>query len=354
MNDLKINATAISIDPESVRQLLDRAVEDNILSAVTNLGNDHAWLEKIETLINQAVVQRTLARLGSIDIASIIKERVDENMVLFRQELLKNFASTGIDDHASTTQLTVMDENTVVENKLTAKDIESVNSVVTKDLVVKGSINVDNASWDVLANEISAKTLRQLNDEFRDLLVEQVRTRIKSHGIDFDEITLDGRYLVKDGELSSAITRSNLEEVGLLKTLRVASTSEFNRTLKVLRGRVGINTEEPDFALSIWDEEVQVAVSKYKNQEAYIGTARPQALNIGVNRDPQITIEVDGTTAIKKLRVAQYQIGHSDTVPNWSGTRGDVIFNNLPTPDNHVFAWVCLGGYKWKVVRALA
>lgn len=354
MNDLKINATAISIDPESLRQLLDRAVEDNILSAVTNLGNDNAWLEKIETLVNQAVVQRTLAKLGSIDIASIVKERVDENMKLFRQELLSNFASTGIDDRATDTQLTVMDDHTVVENKFTAREIESMGSVVTRDLVVKGSINVDNASWDVLANEISAKTLRQIDEEFKEQLIDQVRSRIKSSGIDFDEITMGGRYLVKDGELSAEVTKSNLQELGKLKTVKVESTSEFNNTLKVLRGRVGVNTEEPEAALSVWDEEVSITINKYKNQEAYIGTSRSQALNIGVNKDPQVIIGADGVTAIKKLRVAQYRLGHSDEVPNWSGTRGDVMFNSLPTPDNAVFAWVCLGGYKWKVVRALS
>ena len=48
MSDIKLSATAISIDPESVKQLVDQAVENSILGAVSTLGTDPEWISKID------------------------------------------------------------------------------------------------------------------------------------------------------------------------------------------------------------------------------------------------------------------------------------------------------------------
>ena len=93
--------------------------------------------------------------------------------------------------------------------------------------------------------------------------------------------------------------------------------TSLNETVIVVKKRLGVNTEQPDSALNVWDEEVSVSIGKYKNQEAYFGTNRDQALNIGVNKLPHITIGTDGITSIKKLRVAQYLIGHGIAVPGY-------------------------------------
>lgn len=348
MNDIK--PTAITIDATNIQDLVNQTVEETIISAVEHLSQDPSWLDKIENMINQEVIARTMADLKTVDVSGAIKKHVDENMHIFRRDLVKQFlARTGIDDQATSTQLTVMDEHTVVENKLVANSIQAMDAVLTKDLVVTGTINVDNASWDVLANEISTKTLRQVDEQWKGQLVEQVRNQIQSQGIDFEQVRVGNDYLVNGNRLSSAIS-----EIGPLKRLEVQGRDDNSRSLFVAGNRVGINTQEPESVLSIWDEEVQVTVNKYKNQEAYIGTARSQALNIGVNKDPQIQIGTDGITAIKKLRVAQYRIGHTAEVPNWSGTKGDVMFNANPSVENPVFAWVCLGGFQWKVVRTLS
>jgi hypothetical protein len=316
------------------------------------LGTDPAWLEKIETMINQAVVRRTVATIGSIDINTIIHQRVDENMEKLKVELLANFSSTGIDDKATSCQLTVMDDTTVIENTLTARAARFVESVTVKDLSVTGSINTDNHSWNALAADISAKTLTQLDSDWRDLLISQVADEIKQNGIKFDNVKIDDQPLVAGGQLSKSITRSSLQKLGRLEDLVVLGETSLNETVTVVKQRLGINTEQPDSALNVWDEEVSVSVGKYKNQEAYIGTNRNQSLNFGVNRLPHVTIGTDGVTSINKLRVAQYMIGHGTTVPNYSGTKGDIVFNADPVPGG-AFAWVCLGNFKWKTLRAV-
>ena len=332
------------VDQDKLKQTIDTAVEQTVKLALANLSQDTAWVEKIERMINQAVVHRTLASLGAIDISTVIRSQVDENMRQLRIELLENFSSTGIDDRATNCQLTILDDTTVIENKLTARSAEIVDDFTVKTLIVKGSINTDNRSWDELSTKIKNSAVEQITVELQDQLVDQVKQSIKRDGISISDVKIDDTYLLRDNQLSRKITDTNIQKLGRLKDLTVGET------LTVINSRVGINTENPDSALSIWDEEVCVSIGKYKNQEAYIGTNRSHAISIGVNKIPQIQLSIDGITSIDKLQVGQHRIGHCAELPGWAGTRGDVMFNSAPTPDN-TFAWVCLGGHKWKVIK---
>jgi hypothetical protein len=342
----------ITLDPTTVEQMISQAVEQNILTAIENLGQDPVWLEKIERQVNQAVVDQVVRQFGQIDLNPIIKERVDEHMHLFQQDILKNFISTGIIDQATTRQLTITDDDTVVENQLTAKNLNVAKVAIIEDLVVRGSVNIDNPSWVALANGISEKTLEKLNDEWRSVLTSQVAEQIKTSGIDFDQVTTGGELLIDGNKLSRTITDTNIQSVGTLRTLEVGGEAVFNnQTLSVLNKRIGINTQAPEMALSIWDEEVSIVVGKNKANEAYIGTNRAQAVSIGVNRQSQIELTTDGLTRIKQLQIGVHRVGHADIVPGWSGTKGDLVFNSNPGDDN-VFAWVCLGSYRWKSLKS--
>lgn len=350
MSDLKLAATAITIDPESIKHIVDQAVENSVVSAISTMAQDPAWLDKIERLINQATVQRTVATIGSMDISTIIKQRVDENMERFQKSLLENFSSTGIDDRATQCQLTVMDETTVVENKLTANSAEVVTALTVQDLVVKGSINTDNRSWLALADAISEKTMTKLDQDWKQSVIDATAARIAEQGIDVGQIKVGDTYLVSGNRLGKTITESSLERVGTLKDLKTTGTTALNDTLVVVNDRVGINTAEPESALTVWDEEITIGIGKHQKQEAYVGTTRNQSLSLVVNRQPQITLGTDGETRINRLRVGQFCIGHSAQVPGWSGTRGDIMFNSNPVPGSD-FAWVCLGAFKWKALR---
>ena len=340
------------VDKTTIKQTIDVAVEQLVENSITHLGNDPAWLEKIERQINQAVIDRVVRQFGQIDLNPIIKTRVDENMSIFQQDILKNFVSTGISDQTTSCQLTVMDDTTVVENQLTAKDLEVIGTTTVKNFIVKGSINTDNRSWDELKDHVSELTLKKITDNWKSQLVDQVTEQIKSAGIDFENVTIGGQELVAGSCLSSRVTESNLQRVGNLQSLRVLGEASFNKnTLNVVNKRIGINTEAPEMALSVWDEEVSVVIGKNKAKQAYIGTNRDNSVAIGVNRVPQIELDVDGMTTIKKLRVGLHRISHDVQVPGYSGTRGDIVFNSNPGPSN-VFAWVCLGGHRWQDLKS--
>ena len=346
-----MTSPTITLDPVTVKQMVDHAVEQNITTAIQSLSQDPAWLEKIERQINQTMVDKIITHLSRTDITPIIKQHVEEGMVVFRKDILEKFSSTGIDDRATACQLTVMDETVVIENQLTAKNINVVNTAVMQDLVVTGSVNIDNTSWNQLSDGIADRTLKSLTEEWRKTLVSQVAEHIRQAGIAFDRVTVGGEALLKDHVLSSTITDSSLQKVGVLRDLQVKGETHLNNTVSVMNRRLGINTQTPEMALSVWDEEVSVIIGKHKAKQAYIGTSRDSGVAIGVNRVPHIEIDTDGLTTIKKLRVGLHKISHDSQVPGWSGTRGDLVFNTSPGPDR-VFAWVCLGAHKWQTLKS--
>jgi hypothetical protein len=244
-----------------------------------------------------------------------------------------------------------MDNEVVVENTMTARTLNIIESATIKDLAVIGSINTDNYAWNELRDNITQKTLDKLSAEWRDQLVADVSNQIQKNGINFSEVKIAGHALVSGNSLSHAITASNLQSLGTLKELKVDGMTSLAKTVTVNNRRLGINTENPEMALSVWDEEVTVIAGKFKQDVAYLGTGRLQNLVIGVNRDNTITLDTDGVTTIKKLRVGRHQISHGTDIPNYSGTRGDIVFNANPDINNNVLGWQCLGGFKWKILR---
>jgi len=340
-----------ALDTKTVEKLVLQAVQNNILSVVQNMSQDPVWLAKIEQLINQTVAYETIARIGSMDINTIIKNRVDENIEKFYGLLKQDFSSVGISDQATQNQMTVMDEATVFENNLVANNLTIASGATIQNLAVTGSINTDNHSWNTLADNIAEKAWAKISDDWQSDLVRQVADHIKTNGIEFERVSIGGELLVDGDRLGKIIRETSIETTGVLRSLQVAGVTHLNDTFTVVKKRVGVNTQEPDMALSVWDEEVSLIFGKHKLKEAYIGTSRVQALTLGINRVGQLTIDADGLTTIKKLQVGLHKISHDTQVPGWSGTRGDMVFNASPGPDR-VFAWVCLGSYNWQVLKS--
>ena len=346
----KIPGIAQFVDATVVNAAVATAMEQFIQSTVHKLSQDQEWQIRVERLINQSVIQETLSRLGAIDLGPTIKHYVDENMKTFTESILKNFVSTGIVDQATKCELTVMDDAVVVENSLIANCIEAVDSAKIQNLVVTGSINTHNQAWSAWAADISQQTLAQITTKWNQDLVQQVTNQIQEQGVSFDNVLVGDEKLINNGKLSRAITDSNLQSLGPLKTLQVLGEAHINNTVSVLNKRLGVNTDAPEKALSVWDEEVSLVMGKHKLNQAYIGTNRDQGIVFGVNREPHVEINTNGLTTIKQLQVGLHKISHAAQVPGWSGTKGDIVFNSNLGADR-VFAWVCLGAYKWQPLK---
>lgn len=307
-------------------------------------------------MIEQKIDRILAGRLSEVNLNIQISKHIDAGLERFRAKILQDFKTRGITDLATKNELIIMDDSVVAENQLMSrsllvdKDAEIHGSLTVKTLCLKGSVNTDNTSWNELSNKIAKDTLAKMTDEWRQSLVDQVLALAKTTGIDFNEVRLDGESLVSDTVLNPKITSTSITKTGTLEDLTVEGRASLNETLTVDRRRVGVNTDSPEMALSVWDEEVSIVAGKIENQKAYIGTSRLTSLAIGVNRLPQIEINVDGLTTIKQLRIGRHKIAYEPQVPGYSGTRGEIVFNSDPNPDQP-FAWQCLGGVRWQPLK---
>jgi len=339
------------VDSTKLNSAVDSGIQVLVDTTISNLVVDPAWLNKIEQIVNQNMSQQFLRKLSDLDINSLLVSTIDAGIDRWQDRLKKDFRTQGIVDSAKEIELTVMDGVVVVEHDFVAKNIQVEQDLIVNNLVVSGAINTDNRSWDELKDVISKQVLTAATEQWRQDLIDQVVEQSKTAGINFDSVMIDNQSLIENNTLGTTVVDSHLQSTGTLRSLKVAGAAHFGQTMHVAGRRVGINTQDPEMALAVWDEEVSIIAGKLSKQQAFVGTARLQNLAIGVNRIPQIEIDVDGLTTIKQLRVGRHRISHAGTVPGYSGTRGDLVLNSDPKPGTP-FAWVCLGSFQWQSLHS--
>lgn len=346
------------IDPDLIRRHVDSAVQGLVRDSVEIMMNDESWITKIEQMVTVDLLSRLQDRISGLDINAAVATNIDAALDRYRDRALQqNFASRGIADQASQCELVVSDGAVVAQSGLACQDLLVDQSITTRDLkvnnlAVTGTVNTDCAAWNELAEHIATAAEQRLGASWRQTLVGQVLDLAREQGIDFASITVQGRPLVDGHELNSRVTHSNLQRLGVLQALEVSGPAHFAaNTMNVVNQRVGVNTQTPDMALTIWDEEVALSLGKISQDRAWIGSTRNVALDIGVNRKRALSIETDGTVVINTVRLDRWKIAFANAVPNHSGTRGDIVFNHDPKPGSP-WAWQCLGGHRWQSLGA--
>ena len=345
-----------AIIESQIKQSLDSYISVYIKKSIEELALDSSWINRVEKTVNQEFARKFAERVSLIDFDSLFSQHLDAALDRWKNKLLNDFRTRGIQDTADTTELTVLPGAVVVEHDLISSqlqvhsDAEIMGSAKIRNLIVTGTINTDNQAWDELSTVISDKTLKKLDQEWISQLCHQVLDLARTQGIDFKNINIQGSPLIAGNVLNPAITETSIQKTSTLRDLTVAGETHLGDTVSVLNKRVGINTQQPEMALGVWDEEVSLIAGKLKQQQAYIGTSRLQSMSIGVNRIPYIEIDTDGLVRVHRLRVDQWKIEFSDQPPGHSGTRGDILFNTDPKP-GAPFAWQCLGGHRWQAIR---
>lgn len=342
---------------EQIRESVDRSMQSYVETIIQELTLDQTWINKIETLINQNFLRRFDQAISMVDINSLISRNIDQGFERWQHRLIDNFSIKGIVDNSVNPEITISDSLVTISNRL-----ETNNSLVNQDakingtltvnnLAVLGEVNVDNRSWDVLAAAIAEKTLEQIAAEWGEQLKREVLDLAKTSGIEFSSVKLNGQFLIHEGRLCDDVTKSNLRELGTLTSLTVTGDVALADTVNINKKRMGVNTDRPDMALSVWDEEVTMSLGKITAKKGFVGTSRLQNLQIGVNRTGYIEIDTEGLVTVNKLRIGQHRISHDDQVPGYAGTKGDIVFNSDPK-EHAPFAWVCLGNYRWHPLRS--
>ena len=261
--------------------------------------------------------------------------------------IINNFGSTGIDDKATTCQLSIFDEVTVVENNLITKDLTVKGSTTIEgDLIVTGNVPRDSALYVSLVNSVSDNVKTNLNEIIFDGYADLVFNRIKENGLDLSKITLNGTDIVNGGNLSNNITFSNLQRLGTLHELRVSGEALLSQTLYTTNKRIGINTIEPSQALSIWDQEVEIGFGKQTDGVAVIETPRNHSLVLSSNGKNNIILNTDGSITTHQVTIGAVTLSSSSSPPNTDAPTGSIVFNANPSIGGPL-GWVSLGGARW-------
>jgi hypothetical protein len=335
------------IDPDLLMRAVDTQIQSLVTDSIDRLINDPEWINRIEQHIETNVVSRVSQHISDIDISLCVAQEVKKNFDSWRDTLKQDLHRVGVQDTATSCELVISDGAVVAQSGLACENLLVEQDITVKNLIVTGTVNTDCVSWNELSQTVCNKTQDLLGDAWRQQLVHQVLEQARNSGIDFDSITVRGNPLVQGHELNCEIWDTAIQQLGTLKNLRVQGPTNLDNTLMAGNKRVGINTDQPDMALSIWDEEVGVSVGKISRDRAWIGSNRQHALDIGVNRKKSLSIESDGLVSVERLRLDRWRISFGNAVPNHSGTRGDLVINHDPRPGSP-FAWQCQGGFQWR------
>ena len=354
---------------------LDEMVKKSIAGQVAEhlatmlLGGNTIDMDDVKATVTEHIADSTTAHIGSMissDPALLGKLKSQAIMELVRKidtetnidtivagQLTKHFEGSAIRCDAAGRELTVTDDEVIVEGTLTARsanvaeDLTTAHATVNK-LTVTKTVEPTPA-WDDLTAKIIDNVVSSISEMVEENMVDVVSA--KANEINFNTVLLNGTAALSENTLGEQITESSLTKVGTLSDLKVAGKTDLG-SLHVADRRVGINTTAPNAALAVWDEEVEIIAGKFKAQTAYIGTNRNQGISFGVNFTENLSIDKDGTVTIQKLKLGTRSIAHGSGVPGYAGTPGDIVFNTQLTVENPVFAWYCLSGFKWVPLKA--
>ena len=301
-----------------------------------------------------AIAQQVEARMGtmtfpdnSIPFAAINNEQIYISGDQIQGGIIEHFGSTGIDDRSTGVALTILDEHTIVENNLIALSADIKGSLkVEGDLVLKGSLPVDSQAFKDIVENTTNSVLNSMDlnlfGNFSDLIFNKILTE----GVNANKLIIGGEEAIVDNRLANRITDSNLQKLGQVRDLQTRGETFLSDSLYVSAKRVGVNTIEPGYALTVWDQEIEIAVSKQSQNVGMIGTPRNQELIISSNNKHNLVCRPDGSVKIDKLNIGDVQMVSSPGVPKTDMPRGTIVWNSS-IGVNQPVGWVSLGGAKY-------
>lgn len=369
--DGKINLlTSLKIDnkigdfelrPELVEAKL-QAAADTMIEQLNRAARSQITADiarKIDSIdfhqsMTNAIAQQVEARLGtmtfpdnSVPFAAIDQEQIAISGDQIRGGIITEFGSTGIDDRSTGVALTILDEHTIVENNLVALSADIKGTLkVEGDLVLKGALPADSQAFRDIVENATNSVLGSMDlnlfGNYKDLIFAEILEK----GIDVPKITVNGAEVIVDNKIANRITESNLQTLGQVRDLQTRGETFLSDSLYVSAKRVGVNTIEPGYALTVWDQEVEIAVTKQSQNVGMIGTPRNQELILSSNNKHNLVCQPDGGVRIDQLSVGEVRMISSPGVPKTDLPRGTIVWNSSIALNAPV-GWVSLGGAKY-------
>jgi hypothetical protein len=190
------------------------------------------------------------------------------------------------------------------------------------------------------------------------------------------QFSINGVKVIDDKEIGSTVVKSNLREVGRLRGLIVDGSMSVNQYLfyNGTSDRLGLGTEEPNAALSIADDGVEIVLGSREHNKAGIGVYNSADLELITDNSTRITVKAGGDIELGNqnngpVKVSVHgslsvnvgtadsrtalhvggAIKFNDTLhlkgerPPEGGSfkQGDIVWNSNPQQRNHI-GWVCV------------
>jgi hypothetical protein len=271
---------------------------------------------------------------ASIDPKAIAWKKGSINGTYDDGGMINNFSSVGIDDKAKSVQLTILDDHVVVEGEFTAMNVTAAETVTARNLVLTGSLEIGTEIID--------------HGPFSQMIQMHSQMMIDQSLEPYTALLRDGQSLLSESTLAPSVANSNLRRVGNLLELNVSGDAKFSETLYVnANGKVGINTEEPRGALTVWDEDAEVTFVKTGRKTMFMGSTRDSQLEIGTNSKNQISLTEGSVTINSPITIMGVRFNTSVGVPEGEGLPNEIRFVTSAREDQPRF-YICLGGSKWK------
>ena len=210
------------------------------------------------------------------------------------------------------------------------QNIENVSSIADTSVKFTGKVYGKGLLWAGTGHTkqfvLSDGPERFFSSESIDL------SRDKSYHINKTEV-------LSEKELGTSVVKSNLREVGRLRGLVVDGSLSVNSYLYYdsHSDRLGLGTDEPNAALSVADNGVEVVLGSEDFTKGIIGTFASHALAIKTDNTDRITISPSGDIqlgtadqpSIKVSINGKLAVGVSNADPNVDlHVRGPVRFDN--------------------------
>jgi hypothetical protein len=261
--------------------------------------------------------------------------------------------------------LNIVDDKVII-NKLAVKYLEGTilhagsfeiaGSVhVQNNLTVVGTITADtfnvknlvteNGSLDAVGNWIYS-TEPELNGKGFSWTASDVnlhlqyrtgkRLRLTGGDIDIDEgrsYQIDNTLVLTANELGKTVVHSNLRTIGTLENLKVSGDTNLGDFVFVNStfNRLGIGTEDPNSAISIIDNNVEITIGSPQYNLATIGTHSNHDLGIVTDNIPRITVRSSGEVQVGDAN------NNSAVMRVYGTIYADNIVSNISIPQITVF-----------------
>src|SRR6056300_1598537 len=173
--------------------------------------------------------------------------------------------------------------------------------------------NLDNVSHIKFQEPVKGRGLLWHGKDYTKQFVYQDGKLFSSETINIAKdknISINDIKVLDQTELGSSVVRSNLREVGQLNGLVVNGGFRVNNFLVFDHNsdRLGIGTEEPNAALSIVDDAVEIVLGAKDHSNAAIGTYNNSDLHLVTGNQTRIIVSADGNIQLGSVTDGESKI----------------------------------------------